>query len=210
MLISLLCCLFIVAAVYGWGRFFDTRLTWGRDRAVTSTVLLGVGGMGTILTTIGIFWFTPALVWSALAIGCGLATLAIYVSAGRGTLGSIDWLAVAIAGIPCAVVLVSGCAEPLGDNGNDTISYHLLGPKVWLRHARIEPVLDHSHTAFPALVEVLYACAMVVDGPSTVGAIERPFFLRPLCPGVRDDSMDRRLGCRCPYSDRLSSYHGSP
>jgi len=176
MLISLLSSLFIVGAVYGWGRLFDILLIRGRDHEVTSTVLLGAGGMGTILTTIGIFWFTPALVWSALAIGCGLAALAIYVSAGRGTPGFIDWLAVVIAGIPCAVVLVAGCAEPLGDIGNDTISYHLLGPEVWLRHARIEPVLDHSHTAFPALVEVLYACAMVIHGPSTVGAMSALFF----------------------------------
>ena len=34
--------------------------------------------------------------------------------------------------------------EPVGDIRSDTISYHYLGPRVWLRDGVIRPVLDES------------------------------------------------------------------
>src|SRR5258708_34490978 len=64
---------------------------------------------------------------------------------------------------------VAGLADITGDWGNDGVAYHLLGPKVWLRDGVIRPVLDNSHTAFPATAEVMYAAFLVLGGPHGPG-----------------------------------------
>jgi hypothetical protein len=175
---ALLTGLAIITSVYGWGKLFEARPENSSLRAAVTGILMGTGAMCTILTGIGMFWFTPGLVWAVLALGWSLAVYA------RGRvwrlLRSVDATAVAIAAIPWFVVVASGSAEPVGDHGNDTICYHLLGPQVWLRHVRIEPTLDHFATTFPALVEVLYACAMVVGGPASVGVVSG-FLFCTLC-----------------------------
>jgi len=75
--------------------------------------------------------------------------------------------------IPASVIalvliisIFGGLAEPVGDIKPDTISYHYLGPRVWLRDGIIRPVLDQSLTAFPAIVEVQYAALMAFGGQS--------------------------------------------
>jgi hypothetical protein len=40
---------------------------------------------------------------------------------------------------------ISGLAPVTGDWSSDTVAYHLLGPKVWLRAELIRPVLDNCH-----------------------------------------------------------------
>lgn len=72
------------------------------------------------------------------------------------------------------VVFTSSFAETLGGNGHDGIAYHLLGPSVWAREGVIRPVLDHSHTSFPASIEVLFAAGTMVANdrsPGVLGAI---------------------------------------
>ena len=59
---------------------------------------------------------------------------------------------------------VSGLAEITGDWNSDTVAYHLLGPKVWIRDGIIRPVLDDSHTAFPQIPETLFATLWSIGG----------------------------------------------
>ena len=55
---------------------------------------------------------------------------------------------------------IAGLAEPTGDMNNDSIAYHYLGPKVWLRDGVIRPVPDELPTSFPVIVETQYAALM--------------------------------------------------
>ncbi len=81
--------------------------------------------------------------------------------------------------VTCTVLVIcflGGFAKPVGDIGNDTISYHLLGPKSWSVEGRIRPVLDHSHTAMPATVETLFGAGMVLSNDPAPGVIDSFFF----------------------------------
>src|SRR5882762_8884548 len=58
--------------------------------------------------------------------------------------------------LPAAIVIflllvttIADLAPVVGDLGSDTVAYHLLGPKVWLRAGVIRPAADNCHTAFP-------------------------------------------------------------
>ena len=57
---------------------------------------------------------------------------------------------------------VVGLGEMTGDWANDTIAYHLLGPKVWLRNGVIRPVADNCHTAFPQTAETMYGALLAI------------------------------------------------
>src|SRR6266478_1342364 len=57
-----------------------------------------------------------------------------------------------------------GLGEVTGDWNNDTVAYHLLGPKVWLRNGVIRPVPDNSHTAFPQTAETMYGVLLGIGG----------------------------------------------
>ena len=75
--------------------------------------------------------------------------------------------------LPAAIVIflllvttIAGLAPVVGDWGSDTVAYHLLGPKVWLRAGVIRPVADNCHTAFPQTAETMYAALFAIGGPS--------------------------------------------
>ena len=61
---------------------------------------------------------------------------------------------------------ISGLAPVTGDWSSDTVAYHLLGPKVWLRAELIRPVLDNCHTAFPQTAETLFGALYALGGAS--------------------------------------------
>jgi hypothetical protein len=75
--------------------------------------------------------------------------------------------------LPAAIVIfiilvtaISGLAPVTGDWGSDTVDYHLLGPKVWLRAELIRPVPDNCHTAFPQTAETMFAALYALGGAS--------------------------------------------
>ncbi len=71
-------------------------------------------------------------------------------------------------------VFVIAIPRPLGDILDDGIAYHLLGPAVWIRRGSISPVLDSSHTAFPALIESLFSAGMALSNdrfPGMLGVV---------------------------------------
>jgi hypothetical protein len=63
----------------------------------------------------------------------------------------------------------SSLAEITGDWSIDAVSYHLLGPKVWIREGVIRPVPDNCHTAMPQTGETLFATAMIFGGSRSPG-----------------------------------------
>ena len=63
------------------------------------------------------------------------------------------------------VTAVAGLAPVVGNWESDTVAYHLLGPKVWLRAGIIRSVADNCHTAFPQTAETMYAALFAIGGP---------------------------------------------
>jgi hypothetical protein len=73
-------------------------------------------------------------------------------------------LPTAIVAAVLLVTAIGGLALPTGDMNHDSIAYHFLGPKVWLRDHLIRPVPDEVLTSFPAVVETQYAALMYLGG----------------------------------------------
>jgi hypothetical protein len=132
------------------------------------TLLGGLGLLGTLLFDVGQVWFSRTAILLVIVPGEILGVI-FAVDAARNRYKGATKSAVAI--LPAIVVAgvllltaVAGVARPVGGMGNDAISYHFLGPKVWLRDGLIRPVLDQSHTAFPAIVESQFAALMALGG----------------------------------------------
>jgi len=137
-------------------------------------ILAGAGLTGVGLFVVGQLQFSSAVVATFIAVAC----LPLWSPRARadllGTWRELELPARSVA-LPLAclvvVLVLAGLSVPVGDNGSDGISYHLLGPLVWLREHRIVPVLDMSHTAFPAAIETLFAAGMALSNERAPGLL---------------------------------------
>jgi hypothetical protein len=104
-------------------------------------------------------------------------------------------------GFAAAVVVLcvlAGLDRPIGDINSDQITYHLLGPVVWLREGRIRPLLEEALTAFPATVEVLFAVVRAIAGSRAPGVIGAVFFAAFL---LQIRGLARRVGASSSGAD---------
>lgn len=167
----------VSAAALGLGRPFDrlhpASLTDPERWAFR--LLCGAGALGLVLFVVGHLIFTP------LAIGLIVGGAAVLNLVVHGRPGSPQDAAIPLADRRSAVLLVAAfvllvlgfaaLARPVGSFGHDGVSYHLLGPTNWLRAQKIGPVLDHSHTAFPATIETLFAAVMALSNDRAPGLL---------------------------------------
>jgi hypothetical protein len=128
----------------------------------------GFGLLGVGLFLIGQISFTPFIILAVLVVGV-LASAGPLLKAGQSFAGrryafDAQWIPAAVIAVVLLWTAVAGLADITGDWGHDGVAYHLLGPKVWLRDGVIRPLLDNSHTAFPATAEVMYAAFLVLGG----------------------------------------------
>jgi hypothetical protein len=132
------------------------------------TLLGGLGILGTVLFCVGQFWFSGSAVSVILLLGLALLVTpaARVLRERRAILPNISFplLPAAIVAVVLLVTAVGGLALPTGDMNHDSIAYHFLGPKVWLRDHLIRPVPDEILTSFPAVVETQYAALMFLGG----------------------------------------------
>ena len=140
---------------------------------LTMTLLGGLGFLGTIFFCMGQFWFSRLsilfVLLSGILIGCVfLARVGMVHWIGFGNVRQ-SLLPASIVFIILLVTAVSGLARPHGDMNNDSIAYHYLGPKVWLREGLIRPVPDQITTYFPVVVETQYAALMSIGGERAPG-----------------------------------------
>ena len=138
------------------------------DRIAT-IILGGLGLLGTLFFLIGLFRFSKPVILAVLIPAASLGLAFIYKEA-KGLASSatshfdLPILPAAVIAFVVLLTFVAGFAQPVGDIRADHISYHFLGPQVWLRDSAIHPVPDETHTSFPAIVEVLYASVMSLGG----------------------------------------------
>jgi hypothetical protein len=162
-------------AAYGAGVWIVTALpvTFSRFDKFVCAWLGGLGLLSSALFLIGQWKFTRPIIAVVMLLGILAAVRPI----GKLFIMGNAWRSKSqIPKLPAAVVLcvlfltaVAGLVEITGDWGSDTVAYHLLGPKVWIREGVIRPVPDNCHTAFPQVAETLYAVAMAFGGPRAPG-----------------------------------------
>jgi len=166
---------FLFVAAIGFGNLFRSLIprsfSW-LDRVVL-LLLGGLGLLGTILFCLGQVWFSRAAILAVLLVGVFLSVrpLGVAIRECRPTLAKIRVPALPAAAVIAVLILtaVGGLALLTGDMNNDTIAYHYLGPKVWLRESVIRPVPDEVLTYFPVVVETQYAALMSMGGQRAPG-----------------------------------------
>jgi hypothetical protein len=165
----------IALAAFGAGHWLERLLpaSFSRLDRLACCWLGGYGLLSAVLFLIGQIAFTTLTISVVLAAGV-LASIGPLLRAGTAAASlrqSLDVriIPAAIIGLVLLLTAVAGLADIIGDWGNDGVAYHLLGPKVWLRDGVIRPVLDNSHTAFPATAEVMYGAFLVLGGPHGPG-----------------------------------------
>jgi hypothetical protein len=167
---AILANIILFAAAFGYGHLLRGLFPQSfsvLDR-LAFTLMAGLGLLGTVLFCIGEFWFSRSAILLVLIPGvvlCLRPTLHALINS-RATLSEIcvPLLPALIVATVLLVTAVGGLALPTGDMNNDSIAYHYLGPKVWLRDHRVHPVPDEILTSFPALVETQYAALMSLGG----------------------------------------------
>ena len=160
----------LLAAILGFGSVL-CRLSprhssiWER---AAFTVITGLGVVGTLLFLVGQIWFTRTSIAAILVAGILLGAVHVVAvtrrSGTRTAMSRPPLLPALIIGGVLLTTAVGGLAEPTGGMQSDAIAYHLLGPKVWVREGVIRPVLDESHTSFPAIVETQFGALGALGG----------------------------------------------
>ena len=172
---AILANLTLVLAAVGYGSVLRSLFPKTASQVDRAALLLlgGLGALGTILFLVGQARFSRAAFAGVLIPGLLLAILFL-----RRNVGGFLWevrrdrvplLPAGIVVVAVAITFLGGLASPTGDIRtpglkNDSIAYHFLGPRVWLREAVVRPVPDESLTAMPAIVESMYGPLMAFGG----------------------------------------------
>lgn len=161
----------LAATAAGYPIFRMVGSSFQRWERLALSVLGGWGLLSLALYLIGQIQFSRTII---------LVVVGVFAAAGVWSLWKIGqegpwplpllerraWLPAALVILVLAITAVAGLAPVVGDWNSDTVAYHLLGPKVWLRAEIIRPVADNCHTAFPQTAETMYAALMAIGGPS--------------------------------------------
>jgi hypothetical protein len=137
------------------------------------TLLGGLGLLGVVLFCVGQLWFSRTIIILIVLLGLVLvASPAVRaLRNGRAILSHIagPLLPVTVVATVLLVTAIGGLSFPASDTSNDSIAYHFLGPKVWLRDHQIHPVPDEILTSFPVAIETSYAALMSLGGQRAPG-----------------------------------------
>ena len=162
--------LLLLVASFGVGNLLRPLFpqTLGKLDRLAATALGGLGILGTLLFLIGLLRFSRSVILGALIVAAvfGVAAILREVKApdSHFSLSGVLVLPAMAVALILVITFVGGFAEPVGDIKLDAISYHFLGPRVWLRDAVIHPLPDEAHASFPAVVETLFAALTSVGG----------------------------------------------
>ena len=193
----------VVIAIWGVGGCFQKVLRDGSgllDSECAALRFLGGAGLLSLLTfLVGQFDFSTRTSVVILCAGALLNLRFPWVGRRRPPLSPFLFFT----GIVILLCFISGFARPIGHTDADEITYHLLGPLIWLREHRIAPVMGEAHSAFPAAIEVLYGLAGAISNdraPGPLGAL----FLGVLALQAR--GIARRLGSGALGGDLAAAF----
>jgi hypothetical protein len=164
--------LLLLSAAFGLGSVLCPLLpkTFSKLDRLSIIALAGLGFLGALLFLLGLVRYSLGAMLVVLlpagALGIRYLLREIRSADIRMFFDGIPIIPASVIALVLAITVLGGFADPVGDIKLDTISYHYLGPRVWLRDGMIRPVLDHGFTAFPATVEVQYGALMAIGGKS--------------------------------------------
>ncbi len=143
------------------------------DRAVWS-IATGLIVGGTLLFLIGQVAWKPMTVWPLIGVAGVMGGSIFWRERSEWSALRQDmiispgcWLALGCMGL----FTLSGMSAIGGDIGHDGISYHLLGPLKWWQNGIVEILPEHSHTAFPAIIEMWFAAAQALGRIEAAGVL---------------------------------------
>ncbi len=168
--LAILANVILMASALGFGSLLQRWYpkTFSMLDRFSISLLGGLGILGTILFCVGQIWFSRLAILLVLFLGMLFGCISL-ARAGPKRWPSLEnfrptLLPATVLVIILFVTGVGGLARPHGDMNNDSIAYHYLGPKVWVREGVIRPVPDEITTYFPVVVETNYAALMSVGG----------------------------------------------
>ncbi len=143
-----------------------------RDRPLEELVFsvglgLGILSLGTFL--LGMIGLLVRWVFWVLF----LALLALQIREIRAILANLrrEWrweqptrLSILLASFLCLTFLFALFSALTPPSEWDALVYHLTGPKIYINEGRLVSVPDNFHLNFPALVEMLFTCMMLMKG----------------------------------------------
>ncbi len=165
--------LVLLLAAFGFGGLIRPLIPQNFSKLDRLTIIpfAGFGLQGLLLFLSGIIRFSPTVILAVLlpaaVFGCRCLLQEMRGLAFSTWLRGAPIIPAWVIALVLLITILGGFAEPIGDikeNKSDAIAYHYLGPKSWLREGVIRPVLEETHTAFPATVEVQYAPLMMIGG----------------------------------------------
>jgi hypothetical protein len=160
----------VTFAAFGAGGWIARLLpsSFRRFERIAFVLLGGLGILSSTLFLVGNYSFTRTSIIMILVVASVVTVVSLRGILAKDPLPSVSRktlrIPATIVGFVLLLTAVSGLAEITGDWNSDTVAYHLLGPKVWLREGVIRPVLDNSHTAFPQIPETLFAALWSIGG----------------------------------------------
>jgi hypothetical protein len=159
----------VMISALGFGTLLLPLLpdSFSRLNRFLCTFVAGFGILGITILLVGLVSYTPWTIGAILAAGVVLGALRV----------SGPWqIYKPIAKFPASLVLalltltaLSGLAEPVGNWDIDTVAYHLVGPKVWLRDGIVRPIPDNMNTSYPSTVEMVFGALYCVGGDRAPG-----------------------------------------
>lgn len=165
--------LLLLLAAFGIGGFLRPLIprSFSKIERLVIIPLAGFGLQGLLLFLVGIVRFSPTVILAVLlpatVLGGRCLSQEMRGMAFSSVLSGLPIIPASVIALVLVVTILGGFAEPIGDikeNKSDAIAYHYLGPKIWVREGVIRPVLEETHTAFPATVEVQFAALMMLGG----------------------------------------------
>lgn len=185
----------LAAVGTGFALFHRVGVPFRPWERLTFSSLGGWGLFSLALYLVGQFVFSRRMIFIATVGSALLGTRFLWRAWRRVELPApcLEKRAILPAAIAVSILLitaVAGLAPVVGSWDTDTVAYHLLGPKVWLRAGIIRPVADNCHTAFPQTAETMYAALFAIGGP--VAPCFADFFTLGLLLAV-----SASLGIRC-------------
>src|ERR1700724_4866903 len=141
----------LALAGFGCGAWIANVLpaTWNRVERLGISLLGGLGIFSLALFLIGQITFSTTTIMAAVGAAVLLSVRSLRrawrkLSLSSQTIPRDAFIPRLIVLIVLVLTALAGTAEITGDWNVDAVTYHLLGPTVWLREGVIRPVLDNS------------------------------------------------------------------
>lgn len=161
--------LVVIISAFGFGTLLLRLLPDSFSRLTRSLCALigGFGILGLLLFVVGYVSFMRWTIAVVLVAGVALAIRSRLHPFGVSVRPGI--IPAGIVAFVLTITALSGLLEPVGDWNIDTVAYHLVGPKVWLRDGMVRPIPDNMNTSYPSTVEMVFASLYAFGGDRAPG-----------------------------------------